>query len=423
MHQVEYRFASDVGMRRASNQDAQAVLPADSWPQEHDRGHLFVVADGMGAHAAGELASSMAVETVLATYRQRTDLSPTAAIHQALQDANARIHARGEQQADFRGMGTTCSALLVLRESAVVAHVGDSRIYRLRDERLEQLTFDHSLVWELKAAARSLNDGIASTIPRNVITRSLGPNDAVQVDVEGPYPVRPHDMFLLCSDGLTGAVSDEEIGALLATLSLQEAVDTLIALANLRGGPDNTTVIAVRTGPDSVTAPGNGQADHAGKEAMRHRVAWGACMLMLAASCVSVVAGRWLLALPAFAAGLVAAGIALFAGRTSAPWPATAVRHGKSGSGPYRAVDCPVDRHLAEMLAAIVSRIRERAAYQGSAEGLDAALGTVLAEAETSTDQQHYAQAASRIAAGIRDAADILCQRPSKPSQDDEVVR
>lgn len=422
-HRVEYRVASDVGMRRASNQDAQAVLPADQWPRGHDRGHLFVVADGMGAHAAGELASSMAVETVLSTYRQRTDLSPTAALRQALQDANARIYARGEGQAEFRGMGTTCSALLVLGDGAVAAHVGDSRIYRLRARRLEQLTFDHSLAWELTAAARSLNAHIASTIPRNVITRSLGPNDSVQVDVEGPYPLRPHDTFLLCSDGLTGAVEDQEIAALLATLSLQQAVDTLIALANLRGGPDNTTVIAVRIAPDDASAPVDDSKAPVGKKSVGHRVSWGLCLLMLAASGVSVVWSQWPLAAATFAASLLAAGFAFFSGRSSAAWPAPAVRRGKSGSAPYRTVDCPVNGDLSEMLSNIVSRIRQQAASNASAERLDAALTTVLTDAKTLMDRKQFTEAASTIAAGIRHAADILCQRPAEPTQDDEFVR
>lgn len=423
MHQVEYGVASDVGMRRASNQDAQAVVTADCWPQARDRGHLFVVADGMGAHAAGELASSMAVETVLSTYRQRTDLSPTAAIHQALRDANARIHARGERQPDFRGMGTTCSALLVVPDGAVVAHVGDSRIYRLRNQRLEQLTFDHSLVWELKAAAHSLNDRITSSIPRNVITRSLGPNDTVQVDVEGPYPVRTHDTFLLCSDGLTGAVADDEIGALLATLSLQEAVDTLIALANLRGGPDNTTVIAVRIAEAGSAPSGDGTAEPGHQRRAWHRLVQGAALLMIAMSGISAVAGQWPMAAAAFAAGLLAAGFAWFGARTTSVWPVAAPRRARAGSGPYRAVDCPVDRHLAETLARIVARIQERVATEGSTEDLDKALRSVLSDAEICTSQQDYAQAASKIAAGIRQAAGVLCQRPTEASQGDEFVR
>ena len=117
---------------------------------------------------------------------------------------------------DFRGMGTTVSALVILPQGALVAHVGDSRIYRLRGSRLEQLTFDHSLVWELQAAGQIPAEDVPNYIPKNIITRSLGPNPEAQVDLEGFFPVEPGDTFLLCSDGLSGQVPDDEIGQVLA---------------------------------------------------------------------------------------------------------------------------------------------------------------------------------------------------------------
>ena len=127
-----------------------------------------------------------------------------------------------------------------------MGHVGDSRVYRLRKDRLDQLTFDHSLVWEMMAAGQMPRGEVASFIPKNIITRSLGPHADVQIDLEGPFPLQVGDTFMICSDGLTGQVRDEEIGPILSTLSPQEAVRVLVDMANLRGGPDNITAIVVR---------------------------------------------------------------------------------------------------------------------------------------------------------------------------------
>ena len=243
---VDYAATSDVGLRRANNQDSFVVVVS---PEELDwlrRGDLFMVADGMGAHAAGELASKMATDFVSLTYYKAPDESPVEAIQKAFQDANERVFSRGQSNPDFRGMGTTSSALLLLPEGAVVAHVGDSRVYRLRGNRLDQLSFDHSLVWEMQATGKLRDSEIQMNVPKNIITRSLGPYPQVQIDLEGPFAVEAGDAFLLCSDGLSGQVEDDEIGCLLGALPPGEAIQALVDLANLRGGPDNITVIAVR---------------------------------------------------------------------------------------------------------------------------------------------------------------------------------
>ena len=148
---LEYAALSDVGLRRSNNQDSLAVMPAASQSLWQQRGDLFVVADGMGAHAAGELASKISTDTVPLVYHKLMDNTPAEAVLAALEEANAQINNRG-QAIDFRGMGTTTTALVLLPYGALVAHVGDSRAYRLRGNRLEQLTFDHSLVWEIRAA-------------------------------------------------------------------------------------------------------------------------------------------------------------------------------------------------------------------------------------------------------------------------------
>src|SRR5262249_6773151 len=127
-----------------------------------------------------------------------------------------------------------------------------SRVYRLRGKRLAQLTFDHSLVWEMAAAGHMAEEDVPAYIPKNVITRSLGPHESVNLDLEGPYDASDGDTFLLCSDGLSGQIPDAELGAILHCLSPTEAVQTLVDLANLRGGPDNISVVVARVVGDSI---------------------------------------------------------------------------------------------------------------------------------------------------------------------------
>ncbi|MGQ0633546.1 MAG: PP2C family protein-serine/threonine phosphatase [Planctomycetaceae bacterium] len=246
---VEYAALSDIGFRRRNNQDSYAVCMAGSREQWGERGHLFLVADGMGGHAVGELASKIAADTIPHTYHKLGEQSSEEALKAAVLAGNAAINARGEMNRDFTRMGTTCSTLVLGPRGALVAHVGDSRVYRIRGDRIEQLTFDHSLQWELLRQGLLSPEEVYRFEPRNVITRSLGPAATVQVDMEGPYPARPGDVYVLCSDGLSGLVRDEEIGVVAKELPPPEACRLLVDLANLRGGPDNITVLVVRVGP------------------------------------------------------------------------------------------------------------------------------------------------------------------------------
>jgi protein phosphatase len=252
---VNVAIVSDIGMRRQNNQDSYSLLIADSLERWRNGGHLFVVADGMGAHAAGEKASKMAVDRIPHHYAKLDRLIPAEALVRAVVESNSEIFRSGQINPEFRSMGTTASVLAILPEGAVVAHVGDSRVYRLRGTVFEQLTFDHSLVWEMLASGGVSEETVKSgAIPKNVITRSLGPNPSVQIDLEGPFPIQVSDKFLLCSDGLTGQVSDDELSVLLQVLPLKTACEVMVDLANLRGGPDNTTVILVEAvGSELVT--------------------------------------------------------------------------------------------------------------------------------------------------------------------------
>jgi protein phosphatase len=240
---------SDVGCRRAVNQDSRAVL-APSGPEDfHDRGWVLLVADGMGAHAAGEEASRIAADRVPAVYRHIAHQTPPEALLRALRQANAEIFDKGETHPELRGMGTTCTVLVLVPRGVLLGHVGDSRAYRIRGRSIEQLSRDHSLAWECGLSAKE-----AAAIPKNIITRSMGPHPDLEPDLEGPHSVADGDVFLLCSDGLSGQVRDEEIGLLAGRVRDPSlAAEALIGLTLARGAPDNVTVVIARAGREEVT--------------------------------------------------------------------------------------------------------------------------------------------------------------------------
>ena len=228
-------------MTRSGNEDNFDMNVTD------DRG-AFMVADGMGGHAAGEVASEMAVQIVMreiAAVRDARNPAAAERLTEALKLANRNIHDRTQAEADKQGMGTTTSVLLVSMSGYLIGHVGDSRVYLARDGQLLQLTKDHSYVQE-QVDLGLLTPQQARTHPySNVITRCVGSNDDVQPDVyEGD--VRPGDVFLLASDGLTGMVDDRRLHTLLTSRSdPQRKVQALISEANARGGLDNITAIVV----------------------------------------------------------------------------------------------------------------------------------------------------------------------------------
>jgi serine/threonine protein phosphatase PrpC len=250
---IEHSSLTDVGVKRGHNQDSCAALPATSPEHWREYGHIFVVADGMGGHAVGEKASAQAARDIPLIYQKHAKDNPVAALRRAFVEANAAIHSVGQANPEFKGMGTTATALVLRPEGAWIGHVGDSRAYRIRNGYIEQLSFDHSLIW-YEARKQRLQPEEVANVRSNVILRSLGPEAFVQVDVEGPYPVQPGDTFVLCSDGLSGQVSDREIGLVAGGLPPPEASRFLVDLANLRGGPDNITIIVVRVGvPEALS--------------------------------------------------------------------------------------------------------------------------------------------------------------------------
>ena len=228
----EHFHASDLGRQRQGNEDNYFV-----------RAPLFVVADGMGGAQAGEVASEMAVESFDGGL---PDGSPADGLVHVIEDANRRIHDRSRNEAQRAGMGTTVTAAYVGEREVTIAHVGDSRAYVLRDGELTRLTRDHSLVGELVARGK-LTEEQAETHPqRSVITRALGPEPEVQVDVQA-YQARAGDVFMVCSDGLTSMVPEARVREILQGAgSLETAGRELITAANDAGGRDNITVILFR---------------------------------------------------------------------------------------------------------------------------------------------------------------------------------
>jgi protein phosphatase len=353
-----------MGMRRANNQDALAVMVTEDVATWAARGHLMMVADGMGAHAAGELASKLAVDNIPHTYFKLRDLYPPAALRQAIRDANAVIHAKGQSSIGFHGMGTTCSCLVLLPQGALVAHIGDSRVYRLRGKTLEQLTFDHSLVWEMAAAGQMAQEDVPAYIPKNVITRSLGPHSTVHVDLEGPYNAAAGDVFLLCSDGLSGPVSDEELGAILQCMEPEDAAETLVDLANLRGGPDNISVIIARVGGDALPKlpPVDNSQEKPPVPQRRAQTAplWiaaGACLGVLTYCLVNEIWPGALIAAIALAVAFLSA--LIFQTNSNGVGATVKPLGGPYGNGPYRKSNCPPNGRVVESLQEIAGKLRE----------------------------------------------------------------
>ena len=359
-HRLEHAALSDVGLRREKNQDSLHVdIAADEqvWLR---KGHLFIVADGMGAHAAGEVASKLAVDRISETYLKLRDCSPPEAIVEALRDANARIFIQGQANRECRGMGTTVSTLALLPQGALVGHVGDSRVYRLREHRLEQLTFDHSVVWEICAAEGIAISDIPSYIPRNVITRSVGPEAEVEVDLEGPFPVEPGDTFLLCSDGLCGPVDDEHLGAVLGCLPPHEAVRTLIDLANYWDGPDNITAIVVRAGGPAEHNSISSQRAAAESARRIRNILWSIAGVLVLAALILLGMGHQTIGLIGLAGVLITATAGLV-------WPAAdsipTDQAGEPllGKGPHMACDCQPNAEIVKSFAKIVAQLRMEA--------------------------------------------------------------
>jgi PPM family protein phosphatase len=252
--QIKVAGKTDVGMKRSHNEDNFYLYESE---------HLFLVADGMGGHASGEVASDMAVKTVAEFFERtkndddvtwpfkmdKTKRYEENRIATGIKLANLRIFETSSSDSSKKGMGTTIVGLFFSGDSAYAAHVGDSRIYRVRvsDNAIEQITEDHSLLNDYIKMKKLTPEEIENFPHKNVIVRALGMKESVVVDVRADAP-KPGDIFLLCSDGLSGMISDNDM--LRITTEYQEDLDAacerMIALANKNGGTDNITVVLAK---------------------------------------------------------------------------------------------------------------------------------------------------------------------------------
>jgi protein phosphatase len=256
---VDIHLLSDVGRKRRNNEDS-CILCA---PQKEDvassHGVLFAVADGMGGASAGEYASRMALQVLVRTYFNNDCESAPLALQEALQIANGRLFEEAELNPVYAGMGTTVCAAVLLGDWVYIAHVGDSRLYLLRERSgIHQVTLDHSLVEEqvrsgLISPAEARNHSL-----KNLITRAVGIKETVKVDLYALH-VQQGDTLLICSDGLTNMITDPEIASCLANGNLVEGTRNMVERALMAGGTDNTTAITLRlneTPPRSIFQDG-----------------------------------------------------------------------------------------------------------------------------------------------------------------------
>ncbi|MCG0274668.1 MAG: Stp1/IreP family PP2C-type Ser/Thr phosphatase [Thermosediminibacteraceae bacterium] len=231
---------SHKGKVRSNNEDAFYL------PEGEDKPLLFIVADGMGGHNAGEIASKMAVEEISShinsNFWESGCKNVLQLIKEAFLTANTKIYRNSLEREEYSGMGTTATLALFKDGKVYIGHVGDSRAYILRDGSIRQLTKDHSLVWQLLEEGKLTPDEVRCHPMRNVITRALGVHESIDVDLT-EHEYRKGDIFLLCSDGLTNMLEDDKIREIvLSAESVDAAADKLIEAANYYGGYDNITV-------------------------------------------------------------------------------------------------------------------------------------------------------------------------------------
>lgn len=248
---IRYAAKTDVGMKRTHNEDYFSLIEDEQ---------LFIVADGMGGHASGEVASKMSAETIGEFYQRTKDEEATWPYKMdrslsyienrlvcSIKLSNLRIFETSCRDIRYKGMGTTIVCGLVLGDKIYIAHVGDSRAYRLRNGSVEQLTRDHSLLEDYKEAKPDMTEDEERNFPhKNVITRALGMRETVQVDIRA-HQVEDGDTFVFCSDGLSGMVPDPQMGEIVTNAkSLERAVAELVDAGNRAGGTDNITVLVLQ---------------------------------------------------------------------------------------------------------------------------------------------------------------------------------
>ncbi|MBI5473544.1 MAG: Stp1/IreP family PP2C-type Ser/Thr phosphatase [Ignavibacteriae bacterium] len=239
-------------MVRSENQDAVGCFPQDNPDIFSPRGQLFVIADGMGGHAGGREASRLAVETMQKAYFGCSRPSIPDCLKLAFKVANSVIYEKSLFESQLNGMGTTCIAMVIQGNSVSFAHIGDSRLYRIGEHSIEQLTDDHSKVAEMVRRGMITEEEASVHPERSMLYRAMGVQPDMQFDLLNGIELRPNEFYLMCTDGLTGVVAPDEIHKTVLSTPLQDVCSALIDLANTRGGPDNITVQCIQvSGEDS----------------------------------------------------------------------------------------------------------------------------------------------------------------------------
>ncbi len=242
---ITFGACSDVGRSRSENQDSYGKFPEDSDDITLPKGQLFIVADGMGGQKGGREASTIAVDTINQYYFSDPDSDIVKSLALSLQKANEAIFDYSTTHAGYTNMGTTCSALVLKDNRAYIAHVGDSRIYRVTKGNIIQLTDDHSNVAEMQRRGMLTKEEAKHHPERSHLYRALGVRAEVSIDIIKDIQLGTSDSFLLCSDGLINHVEDDEMLKMVKKLPPQEACNELVDMANDRGGYDNITVLVV----------------------------------------------------------------------------------------------------------------------------------------------------------------------------------
>jgi PPM family protein phosphatase len=247
----EVSTQTDIGCLRQNNEDSFGYWEPDDDRQFHRRGRLIVVADGMGGYEGGQEASRLAVDTLVAVYRDFPNDDPQAALNEGLRAAHEKIRSYSDDHPDLRGMGTTCTAAAVVKhgdhDALFYVHVGDTRLYLIRNGEIVRVTRDHSYVGRLVEAGMLTPEEAERHPQRNILTAALGTNPELFMDsASQPEPLFPGDTLIICSDGLWGQVADPEILTAVERHDAEGAGRELIRLARERGGPDNITVAILR---------------------------------------------------------------------------------------------------------------------------------------------------------------------------------
>lgn len=252
---IEVSSLSDIGCLRTNNEDSFGYWEPEQDGQFLRKGRLAVVADGMGGYEGGQEASRLAVDTMVSFYRDFAGDDPQQALIEALQAAHEQIRRYSFSHPELRGMGTTCTAAAIVKrtdgdaqyDALYYVHVGDTRLYLIRDGEISRVTRDHSYVGRLVEAGMISPEEAERHPQRNILTAALGTNPDLIMDSPGhPEPLLPEDVLVICSDGLWGQVHDAEILDLVQTNPAEKAARELIDLARARGGPDNITVEILR---------------------------------------------------------------------------------------------------------------------------------------------------------------------------------